>query len=329
MEAVRKQAGGKIMAFRVFVDGQEGTTGLKIRDHLLKRKDIQLLEIETEKRKDTNRKKELLNEADIVFLCLPDVAAKESASMVSNSRTKIIDPSTAHRTDPNWVYGIPELSKEQRERICGSKRVSVPGCHATGFVMPLYPLVAKGMVPKDYPVTCFSLTGYSGGGRKLISAYEDVDAATKEKLRGPRPYALGLTHKHIPEMQKHAGLENPPLFMPVVGNFYQGMLVSIPLYRRFLKDHPDAKEIHSELQNWYQGQRFVRVNALYGEGSLEEGFLNPMECNGTNRIEIFVFGRADQILLISRFDNLGKGASGAAIQNMNLMLGVKEDEGLV
>jgi len=317
------------MTFKIFVDGQEGTTGLKIRDYLAKRKDIQLLEIEMDKRKDTNRKKELLNEADIVFLCLPDVAAKESVAMVANPKTKIIDPSTAHRTDPEWLYGIPELSKEQRERICKSKRVSVPGCHATGFIMALFPLVIKGIVPKDYPVTCYSLTGYSGGGRKLISAYENVDPATKERLRGPRPYALGLTHKHIPEMQKHTGLENPPIFMPVVDDFFQGMLVSIPLYQSMLKNQPGAKEIHSVLQDWYQGQKFVRVMPLFGAGALEDGFLNPLECNGTNRIEIFVFGKEEQILLISRFDNLGKGASGAAVQNMNLMLGVREDEGLI
>ena len=316
------------MAFKVFVDGQEGTTGLKIRDYLAKRRDILLFEIEPDKRKDANRKKDLLNEADTVFLCLPDAAAKESVAMVSNPKTKIIDASTAHRTDPNWVYGIPELRKEQRERICDSKRVSVPGCHATGFIMPLYPLVSKGIVPKDYPVTCQSLTGYSGGGRKLISAYEDVDAATKEKLRGPRPYALGLTHKHLPEMQKHAGLENSPAFFPVVGNFYQGMLVSVPLFRRMLKNQIGAKEVHAALQSHYAGEKFVRVMPLFGEGHLDDGFLDPSECNRTNRIEIFVFGNAEQTLLIARFDNLGKGASGAAVQNMNLMLGVKEDEGL-
>jgi len=316
------------MSFKVFVDGQEGTTGLKIRDHLSQRKDIQLLEIEPERRKDTARRKELLNEAEIVFLCLPDTAARESVAMISNPRTKIVDPSTAHRTDPNWVYGIPELSKEQRERIVNSKRVSVPGCHATGFIMPLFPLVSKGIVPRDYPVTCQSLTGYSGGGKKLISAYEDVDAATREKLRGPRPYALGLAHKHLPEMQKHAGLENPPAFLPVVGNFYQGMLVSVPLFRRMLKNQIEAKEVHTALQSHYAGQKFVRVMPLFGEGYLNDGFLDPSECNGTNRIEIFVFGNAEQILLITRFDNLGKGASGAAVQNMNLMLGVKEDEGL-
>ena len=317
------------MAFKVFVDGQEGTTGLKIRDHLSTRKDIKLVEIEPEKRKDTSRRRELLNEADIVFLCLPDAAAKESVAMVSNPKTKIIDASTAHRTNPDWVYGIPELSKEQRERIVNSKRVSVPGCHATGFIMPLFPLVAKGIVPKDYPVTCQSLTGYSGGGKKLIGAYEDVDAATKERLRGPRPYALGLTHKHLPEMQKHAGLDIPPIFMPVVGNFYQGMLVSVPLFRKMLRGQPGAKEVHDELEAHYAGQKFVRVMPLSGEGHLSDGFLDPSACNGTNRIEIFVFGNAEQILLISRFDNLGKGASGAAVQNMNLMLGVKEDEGLI
>jgi N-acetyl-gamma-glutamyl-phosphate reductase len=317
------------MAFKIFVDGQEGTTGLKIRDYLANRRDIQLLEIETDRRKDMNRKKELLNEADIVFLCLPDVAAKESAAMVSNSKTKIIDPSTAHRTDPNWVYGIPELSSEQRERVCKSKRVSVPGCHATGFIMAIYPLVHEGIVPRNYPITCYSLTGYSGGGRKLISAYENADPASKERLQGPRPYALGLIHKHIPEMQKHTGLDNPPIFMPVVDDFYQGMLVSIPLYRTMLKNQPGAKEIHAMLQDWYRGQKFVRVMPLFGAGALEDGFLNPLECNGTNRIEIFVFGNEAQILLTSRFDNLGKGASGAAVQNMNLMLGVKEDEGLI
>ena len=317
------------MAFRVFVDGQEGTTGLKIRDYLAKRKDILLLEIEPDKRKDIRRKKELLNEAEIVFLCLPDVAAKESVAMVSNPKTKIIDASTAHRTDPNWVYGIPELSKDQREQICSAKRVSVPGCHATGFIMPLFPLVSKGIVSMDYPVTCQSLTGYSGGGKKLISAYEEVDFVTKEKLRGPRPYALGLMHKHLPEMQKQAGLANSPIFLPVVGNFYQGMLVSVPLFRKMLRGKMGAKEVHGELQGHYTGQRFVRVMPLYGEGYLKDGFLDPSECNGTNRIEIFIFGNVEQILLISRFDNLGKGASGAAVQNMNLMLGVKEDEGLI
>jgi len=316
------------MAFKVFVDGQEGTTGLKIRDHLAIRKDVLLLEIEPDKRKDPARREELLNEADVVFLCLPDIAAKESVAMVSNPKTKIIDPSTAHRTDPSWVYGIPELSREERERICSAKRVSVPGCHATGFIMPLFPLVSKGIVPQGYPMTCHSLTGYSGGGKKLISAYEDVDAPTREKLRGPRPYALGLAHKHLPEMQKHAGLEISPIFLPVVGNFYQGMLVSIPLFRRMLRNRIGTREVHEELQAYYAGQRFVRVMPLYGEGHLQDGFLDPQECNGTNRIEIFVFGNAEQILLISRFDNLGKGASGAAVQNMNLMLGVQEDEGL-
>lgn len=316
------------MKFRVFVDGQEGTTGLKIRDHLARRKDIDILEIEAERRKDAGRRKELLNEAEAVFLCLPDAAARESLAMVSNPRTKIIDPSTAHRTDPGWVYGIPELSPEQRGRIVDSKRVSVPGCHATGFIMPLYPLVAKGIVPRDCPVACQSLTGYSGGGKKLISAHEDVDEATKEKLRGPRPYALGLAHKHLPEMQKHAGLAFAPLFMPVVGNFYRGMLVSVPLFRRMLKGGAGAEEIHEELSGHYAGQRFVRVMPLYGEGHLNDGFLDPLTCNETNRIEIFVFGNAEQVLLISRFDNLGKGASGAAVQNMNLMLGVAEDEGL-
>jgi N-acetyl-gamma-glutamyl-phosphate reductase len=316
------------MGFRVFVDGQEGTTGLKIRDHLARRKDIDLLEIEPERRKDAGRRRELLNEAEAVFLCLPDAAAREAVAMVSNPRTKIIDPSTAHRTDPGWVYGIPELSPEQRGRIVDSKRVSVPGCHATGFIMPLYPLVAKGIVPRDCPVACQSLTGYSGGGKKLISAYEDVDEAAKEKLRGPRPYALGLAHKHLPEMQKHAGLSFAPLFMPVVGNFYRGMLVSVPLFRRMLKGGAGAEEIHGELSGHYAGQRFVRVMPLYGEGHLHDGFLDPSACNETTRIEIFVFGNAEQVLLIARLDNLGKGASGAAVQNMNLMLGVAEDEGL-
>jgi N-acetyl-gamma-glutamyl-phosphate reductase len=317
------------MGFKVFVDGQEGTTGLKIRDHLSQRGDIELLEIEPGRRKDTARRKELLNEAEIVFLCLPDAAAREAVAMVSNPATKIVDPSTAHRTDPNWVYGIPELSKEQREQIRTSKRASVPGCHATGFIMPLFPLVSKGIVPKDYPVTCQSLTGYSGGGKKLIAAYEEADAATKERLRGPRPYALGLTHKHLPEMQKHTGLDISPIFLPVVGNFYQGMLVSVPLFRKMLRGQPAPKDIHAELEVHYAGQKFVRVMPLFGEGHLLDGFLDPSECNGTNRIEIFVFGNAEQILLISRFDNLGKGASGAAIQNMNLMLGVREDEGLI
>ena len=315
------------MKYRVFVDGQEGTTGLKIHDYLSVRPDIEVLKIDPDKRKDKEARKALLNEADIVFLCLPDTVARESVSLITNEGTRIIDPSTAHRVHPNWTYGLPELNKLQRERIRESKRVAVPGCHATGFILALYPLVQEAIVPKDYPVVCHSTTGYTGGGRSMIAEYENAISAV-DKLRSPRHYALGLNHKHIPEMQKVTGLENPPIFTPVVSNYYKGMAVSIPLFPHLLNKKVAPADVVSVLSEYYDGEEFVRVIPADIEDYLDNGFLNLEECNNTNRVDIFVFGNADRILLLSRLDNLGKGASGAAVQNMNLMLGIDERTGL-
>ncbi|MBN1382850.1 MAG: N-acetyl-gamma-glutamyl-phosphate reductase [Deltaproteobacteria bacterium] len=312
--------------FNVFIDGQEGTTGLKIHERLIARKDIKILEIPSQDRKNTEIKKKFYDQADIVLLCLPDDAAREAVAMIDNSRTKIIDSSTAFRTAGDWTYGIPELNPEQRSKIKQSKRVTNPGCHATGFIMALYPLIRQGIVPLDYPVAAYSLTGYSGGGKKLIGVYEgNVD---KDEFNGPRHYALSLKHKHLPEMQKITGLKYPPMFLPIVGNFYQGMVVSIPLETRLLPKKIAASDVWEILAEYYGTENFVRVIPLEADAFLDNGFLSPTECNQTNRIDIFVFGNEKQVLLASRLDNLGKGASGAAVQNMNIMLGVEESVGL-
>lgn len=305
--------------YRVFVDGQEGTTGLKIHDFLSARKDIEVLRIDHDKRKNIDARRALLNEADVVFLCLPDDAARESASLVTNPNTRVIDGSTAHRVDPDWVYGLPELNKQQRERICEAKKVTVPGCHATGFIIALYPLVCEGIVAKDYPVVCNSITGYSGGGRSMIAQYETATTDPK----APRHYALGLNHKHIPEMQQVAGLDNPPIFSPAVADYYKGMTVSIPLFPRLLGKNVTPSDLAKTLSEYYADEKFIQVMPA------DQDSIDPLGCNGTNRIELFVFGNMERILLIARLDNLGKGASGAAVQNMNIMLGIDESAGLV
>jgi N-acetyl-gamma-glutamyl-phosphate reductase len=315
------------MKYKVFVDGQEGTTGLQIHERLAGRDDLEVLKIAPEKRKDTAERRQLLNAADIVFLCLPDEASIESVSMVTNEHTKIIDASTAFRTAPDWVYGLPELSKEQREAIKNSKRVSNPGCHATGFNVAIYPLVKEGILPVDYPVSATSLTGYSGGGKKLIEKYET--GGNSDKLRSPNVYGLALKHKHIPEMQKTTGLTYPPTFVPVLGNYYKGMTVSIPLNTRFLNKKLSAKELRDFMASYYAGEQFIKVMPYESDYSADNGFFDAVQCNDTNRIELFVFGRDEQILILTRFDNLGKGASGAAVQNMNIMLGLDEKLGLV
>jgi len=311
------------LAYKVFVDGQEGTTGLKIHGYLAQRPDLDIIRIDPEKRKDTGERRRLINEADLVFLCLPDAAAREAAALADNPR--IIDASTAHRTHPDWTYGLPELNAKQRNLIRASRRVSVPGCHATAFVLALHPLVAEGVVGPDYPVTCCSVTGYSGGGRKMIEQYETSGLG---RLQSPRPYALKLSHKHVPEMQKVTGLINPPLFTPIVANYAQGLAVSIPLFPRLLTKKVTASDVRDLLAAHYAGERFVRVMPYESDAFLEDGFFDITACNGTNRADIFVFGGAEQILLMTRLDNLGKGASGAAIQNMNIMLGLPEDLGL-
>jgi N-acetyl-gamma-glutamyl-phosphate reductase len=313
--------------FKVFIDGQEGTTGLQIHERMKSRTDIHLLKIADQDRKNPEVKKRFLNEADLVILCLPDEASRESVSLIQNDQTKVIDSSTAFRTADGWTYGIPELNKQQRERIKNSKRLTNPGCHATGFVMALYPLIQEHIVSRDYPVFAQSVTGYSGGGKKLIAVYESGETP-KDQLKAPRHYALNLKHKHVAEMQKVTGLKHPPLFTPIVDDYYQGMVVSIPLMSRMLLKKMTAREVRDILADYYGSEPFVRVIPFESDQFINNGFLSPTECNHTNRIDLFVFGNEEQILVAARLDNLGKGASGAAVQNMNIMLGVEESTGL-
>ena len=314
------------MKHTVCIDGQHGTTGLKIHERLEGRDDLDVIEIPEAGRKDPAVRQRYLNEAEIVFLCLPDDAARESVSLIDNPAVRIIDASTAHRTQAGWVYGIPELNPGQRVLIGGAKRVSVPGCYATGFSLCLHPLVAGGIVPADYPVGSYAVTGYSGGGRKMIEDYEAGSADPREICC--RPKNLNLAHKHLPEMQKYGLLARPPQFIPIVGNFYQGMLVFIPLFLGLLASRTDTGSIRRRLEGYYAGEQFVRVVSAEETEAIGEGFLSPLACNGSNRLEIFIFARGEQVLLVARLDNLGKGASGAAVQNMNLMLGTEESEGL-
>jgi N-acetyl-gamma-glutamyl-phosphate reductase len=313
---------------KLFIDGREGTTGLQIQERLEGRADITLCELPAEQRKDSSARKALINQVDFVITCLPDEAARESASLLENPRTRLVDPSSAHRVSPGFVYGFPELDSGQRDRIRTAERVTVPGCHASGFVAALAPLVSRGLVPKDYPAVAHSLTGYSGAGKKGIASYETASPAERERLRGPRPYGLGLKHKHLPEMQRIVGLSSAPLFEPVIGDFYKGMLVSVPLITRLLPKKVAPRDVHEVLAAHYEGERFVVVQPLDASALLEDGYLNPIDCNDTNRLELFVFGHEEQILIVARLDNLGKGASGAAVQCLNLMLGVDEATGL-
>jgi N-acetyl-gamma-glutamyl-phosphate reductase len=311
----------------IFIDGQEGTTGLQIHQRLADRSDLELLLIDPEKRKDPQARRELLNAADVAILCLPDAAAKESVLLVNNDKTRIIDASTAHRTAPNWAYGFPELSSEHRSRLAQSTRIANPGCHATGFAAVVYPLVRLGIMPKDYPVSCQSITGYSGGGKKLINYYQSPDAK-RDKLICPRHYALTLNHKHLPEMQVVSGLDYPPLFTPILGDFYQGMAVAIPLHTRLLTRKMTGSEIHQALTEYYADQHFVRVLPFESELLTFDGGFDPTACNGTNFLDLCVFGHKDQTLVMARLDNLGKGASGAAVQSLNIVLCFDERTGL-
>jgi len=310
----------------VFIDGQHGTTGLKIHERLQKRTDIELVEIPEEKRKDPTVKRKLLNEADIVFLCLPDDAARQAVGMITNNSVCVIDGSTAHRVSEGWVYGFPELNKEQRNLIRTSKRISVPGCHATGFVALLFPLVSRGIVAPDYPVNSFAIAGYSGGGKTMIADYQAANPP--QYVLNPRPYALALNHKHVPEMTRVVGLAQPVVFAPTVVNVYNGEIISIPLYSNKITNNLSAADIQKVLAEYYTGERFFKVMPYPADEHLKNGFLTMTDCNETNNIELFVFGGKERILLSARFDNLGKGASGAAVQNMNIILGVDEATGL-
>lgn len=317
------------MTFKVFIDGRHGTTGLKIDERLALRPEIKILAIPEAQRKDPAVKAEYINQADVVFLCLPDAASKESVALLrpDNKRTRFLDASTAHRTNPDWVYGLPELNGGQRERVRTAQKVAVPGCHASGFIMLMAPLVAGGIVPRDYPASTYSITGYSGGGKEMIASYEEPQSLP-ESMKSPRFYALGLSHKHLPEMQAQTGLAQAPLFTPIVGNFAQGMVVAVPLLPRLLGKKVTPADVQAYFAEYYAGETFVKVMPLDAAPLLDNGFLPATACNDTNRAEIFVFGHGEQILLAARFDNLGKGASGAAIQCMNIMLGVDEATGL-
>ena len=302
---------------KVFIDGSAGTTGLRIADRLSPRQDIELLRLPEELRKNAAARKDAIHSADVAFFCLPDAAAIEAAALAEGSNTCIIDTSTAHRVDPDWVYGFPELSG-QRQKITASRRITNPGCHASGFVALVAPLVQAGILPADIKLSCFSLTGYSGGGKKMIAEYESEDRSPL--LKGPRQYALSQQHKHLKEMVSLCTLEHVPVFCPIVADFYSGMEVTVPLFATDI--HGTADNIRDLYRNYY-ASGLVR----YTEDS-EDGFLSAAAFSGRDDMEVSVHGNQDRILLTARFDNLGKGASGAAIQNMNLLLGLPEDSGL-
>ena len=310
------------MKTKVYIDGQSGTTGLQIYDRIGARDDLELLRIDEDKRHDPEERKKYLNAADIVFLCLPDDGAREAVSMIDDADVSVIDGSTAHRTADGWVYGFPEYSKEQRKTIAAGRRIANPGCHATGIISSAAPLVRMGILPKNYPLTCYSLTGYSGGGKKMIAAYEADERPAS--LDAPGIYGLTLRHKHLPEIQKMTGLTYPPVFMPVVDDYYKGMAGTILLQNRLLTGQPTAEEICERLQEYYADEHFVTVVPFGSNGKT----LYANELAGTNHLKLVVCGNEDSTTVTALFDNLGKGASGAAVQNMNIMLGLDETTGL-
>ena len=301
---------------KVFIDGSAGTTGLRIADRLAQRRDVELIRLPEELRKSADARKEALFSADIAFLCLPDAAAVEAVALAEGSKVKIIDTSTAHRTNPNWAYGFAELSAKHRESIQTSNRVANPGCHASGFIATVYPLVANGIIGPGFPLTAYSLTGYSGGGKKLIAEYEDVNRDVRHESH--RIYGTSLNHKHLPEMQKVCGLQQPPVFSPILGDFYEGMATTV------LLPGFDAKMVWQQLAAHYEGQKLVSVAPLGGDESVIYASTLAMK----DSMRIIVSGHETQTMVTALFDNLGKGASGAAIQNMNILLGVDETTGL-
>lgn len=310
---------------KIFIDGSEGTTGLRIFERFQNRDDVEIMKIDPEKRKDKDERKKLINSADIAFLCLPDVAARESVSLVENENVCIIDSSTAHRTEPEWAYGFPELSLAHEEKIKNSKRIAVPGCHATGFISLVYPLVSGNIIPKDYPVSSLSISGYSGAGKKAISAYSDENRP--RELESGREYALTQQHKHLKEMRAITGLERTPVFMPIIDDYYSGMVVSVPLFADMLTKKMDLKSMQEYFSEFYAGKEFIEVAKLDDEVS-SQGFLPGNLLSGWDGLKIYVTGNDERILLSAQFDNLGKGASGAAIQCMNLAVGCDPKKGL-
>ena len=326
------------MAHTIFIDGEAGTTGLQIRDRLAKRSDLEVLSIDPAKRKDPEARRELLNAADAVVLCLPDDASREAVSMISSNSVKVVDASTAFRTAPGWTYGFPEMSKDQRDAVRNATRVSNPGCYPTGFIGLVRPLVDAGLIPAEFPLTVNAVSGYSGGGKGLIAEFED-QAPPEGTNDAFRAYGYTLAHKHLPEMQIHTGISYPPVFAPSVGRYAQGMLVEVPLQLWAMPGKPSPAELHVALEAAYAGETFVEVasgaecaelaKARAGAGGYVAA-LDPEALNDTNRMRLFVFPSADgsQARLVAFLDNLGKGASGAAVQNLNLMLGIAEEAGL-
>ncbi len=313
------------MTQRVFIDGEAGTTGLQIRERLEGRRDIELASIDPAKRKDSDERKRLLNSVDAVILCLPDEAARDAVKLIENEAVKVIDASSAHRVAPDWVYGFPEMAKDPRAKIAASKRVSNPGCYPTGFIALARPLVEAGLIPRDWPLSVNAVSGYSGGGKAMIAEFED-EASPSFTRASYRIYAMGQKHKHVPEMQKYAELARAPVFAPSVGRFSKGMIVEVPLPLAALPGKPKLVDAHAALAAAYEGERFVEVASLAEAATLKT--LDPEGLNGTNRLKLFVFGHDEEARLVALLDNLGKGASGAAVQNLNLMLGLEEGAGL-
>jgi N-acetyl-gamma-glutamyl-phosphate reductase len=319
---------GENVMKKVFIDGQVGTTGLQIHQRLSARAEIELLQIADADRKNPEIKQQIINSADVVILCLPDDAARQTVSMVNNPETRVLDASTAHRVADDWTYGLAELAPDSRAHISNAARVSNPGCWATGFTLAVAPLIRSGLLRADIPLLCHGVSGYTGGGRQMIEKYEARSASHPGDLWNSRPYALTLTHKHLAEMQHYSGSAISPFFMPSVGHFAQGMLVNIPLPINWFNKTVDLQRVQALLAETYQDEPCVAVHTVNDAAALDEGFLEPQANNGSNRCDIFVFGDDQQILLISRLDNLGKGAAGAAVQNLNLMLGMTELSGL-
>lgn len=313
---------------KVYIDGQEGTTGLKIKERFKNRNDIELMRISEELRKDPAERARLINSADYVFLCLPDEASREAVSFIGsdNDHVRIIDASTAHRTNPDWAYGFPELSAQHREKIASSNRVAVPGCYASGFGAIVYPLVSNGIIPADYPVFAYATSGYSGAGKKAIAVYESDEKPFE--FNSPRQYAMSQQHKHLPEMQAVSGLKFKPMFNPMVCDYFSGMVVSVPLQTRTLETPYTAAQIHEMYRKHYEGAKMVEVMPLMTMEEQKGFFLASNTLSGLDKLQVFVFGNDEQVLLCARLDNLGKGASGAAIQCLNIMMNIDETTGL-
>lgn len=312
--------------YNIFIDGSVGTTGLRIASRLAERDDINLLTIPEELRKDNSARAERINASDVTFLCLPDAASREAVTLCTNPSTVIIDASTAHRTADGWAYGFPELDEKFRRDVINGKRIANPGCHASGFVSIVYPLIKGGFIGRDYPLCCHSVTGYSGGGKGMIASYEDENR--DEKYSSPAQYGLTAQHKHLPEMKAVCSLECEPAFNPIVGDFYSGMAVTVPIFRSLMTKKATVAQLHEYFTEYYKGQGLITVQPLCEKGT-QDGFLHANALSGKDSMQIIVCGNDERLQICSLFCNLGKGASGAAIQNMNLVLGTDEYAGLV